>query len=182
MFHISKAYYNQITLTSWTFTENTVIMMPTLSSLLAPQAVIMTTLAGTMTKSASWQFSVFSVLHRITFDAVQCPSTNLTNSPNLTDHPPQTHSVMEVADMTPQYILLILHSSIHSYWYFISLDSTYSSGCHNDDVIKWRHFLRYWPFVRGIHRSPVNSPHKGQWRSRSFDDFFDLCLNKRSSK
>ena len=25
-------------------------------------------------------------------------------------------------------------------------------------------FLRYWPFVRGIHRWPVNSPHKGQWR------------------
>ena len=23
---------------------------------------------------------------------------------------------------------------------------------------------RYWSFVRGIHRSPVNSPHKGQWR------------------
>ena len=39
--------------------------------------------------------------------------------------------------------------------------------CHwwrHDDVIKWRHFPRYWPFVRGIHRSPVNSPHKGQWR------------------
>ena len=30
----------------------------------------------------------------------------------------------------------------------------------HDDVIRWR----YWPFVRGIHRSPVNSPHKGQWR------------------
>ena len=29
---------------------------------------------------------------------------------------------------------------------------------------KWKHFPRYWPFVRGIHRSPVNSPHKGQWR------------------
>ena len=25
-------------------------------------------------------------------------------------------------------------------------------------------FPRYWPFVRGIHRSPVNSPYKGQWR------------------
>ena len=35
--------------------------------------------------------------------------------------------------------------------------------CH-DDVIKWKHFPRYWPFVRGIHRSTVNSPHKGQWR------------------
>ena len=32
------------------------------------------------------------------------------------------------------------------------------------DVIKWKHFRRYWPFVRGIHRWPVNSPHKGQWR------------------
>ena len=29
------------------------------------------------------------------------------------------------------------------------------------DVIKWKHFPRYWPFVRGIHRSPGN---KGQWR------------------
>ena len=24
--------------------------------------------------------------------------------------------------------------------------------------------FRYWPFVRGIHRSPLNSPHKGRWR------------------
>ena len=38
-------------------------------------------------------------------------------------------------------------------------------------------FQRYLPFVRGIHRSPVNSPHKGQWR----DVFIDLSLNKRSS-
>ena len=34
----------------------------------------------------------------------------------------------------------------------------------HDDVIKWKHFPCYWPFVRGIRRSPVNSPHKGQWR------------------
>ena len=31
----------------------------------------------------------------------------------------------------------------------------------------WRHqmenFPHYWPFVRGIHRSPMNSPHKSQW-------------------
>ena len=38
------------------------------------------------------------------------------------------------------------------------------SGVSHDDVIKWKHFPRNWPFVRGIHRSPVNSPHKGQWR------------------
>ena len=41
------------------------------------------------------------------------------------------------------------------------------SGYPHDhyDVIKWKHFPRHWPFVRGIHRSPVNSPHKGQWRA-----------------
>ena len=37
-----------------------------------------------------------------------------------------------------------------------------STGVH-DDVFKWKHFLRYWPFVWGIHRSPENSPRKGQW-------------------
>ena len=35
---------------------------------------------------------------------------------------------------------------------------------YRNDVIKWKHFPRYWPVVRGIHRSPVKSPHKGQWR------------------
>ena len=38
------------------------------------------------------------------------------------------------------------------------------SPANHDDVIKWKHFPRYWPFVLGIHRSPVNSPHKGQRR------------------
>ena len=34
----------------------------------------------------------------------------------------------------------------------------------HDDVIKWIYFPRYCPFVWGNHRSPVNSPHKSQWR------------------
>ena len=37
-------------------------------------------------------------------------------------------------------------------------------ACLHDDVIKWKHLPLYWPFVRGIHRSPINSPHKSQWR------------------
>ena len=44
----------------------------------------------------------------------------------------------------------------------------------HDDVIKWKHFPRYWPFVRGIHRSPVNSPHKGQWRGALM--FYFICV------
>ena len=45
----------------------------------------------------------------------------------------------------------------------------------HDDVIKWKHFPRYWPFVRGIHRSPVNSPHKGQWRRALM--FSSICAS-----
>ena len=33
----------------------------------------------------------------------------------------------------------------------------------HDDVIKWEHFPRYWPFLREIHRLPVNSTDKGLW-------------------
>ena len=47
----------------------------------------------------------------------------------------------------------------------------------HDDVIKWKHFPRYWPFVRGIHRSPVNSPHKGQWRGALMFSLICVWIN-----
>ena len=71
------------------------------------------------------------------------------------------------------------------------------SGCHKsyihmaclstfinlyNGVIKWKHFSRYRPFVRGIYRSPVNSTHTRGQVTRGFDVFFDLRLNKRVSK
>ena len=43
--------------------------------------------------------------------------------------------------------------------------------CH-DDVIKWKHFPRNWPFVTG--EFPAQ-----RWVMQSFDVFFDLSLNKR---
>ena len=47
----------------------------------------------------------------------------------------------------------------------------------HDDVIKWKHFSRYWPFVRGIHRSPVNSPHKDQWRGALIFSLICVWIN-----
>ena len=38
-----------------------------------------------------------------------------------------------------------------------------TDSCH-DDVIKWKHFPPYWPFVRGIHR---------QWRGALM--FYLIC-------
>ena len=47
----------------------------------------------------------------------------------------------------------------------------------HDDVIKWKHFPRNWPFVRKIHRSPVNFPHKGQWRGALMFSLINAWIN-----
>ena len=44
----------------------------------------------------------------------------------------------------------------------------------SDDVIKWKHFPRYWPFVREF----PGEFHTQRPVTRSFDVFFDLRLNK----
>ena len=46
---------------------------------------------------------------------------------------------------------------------------------------EWKYFPRYWPFVRVIQRSPVNSPHKGQWRGALMLSLI-CALNKRLRK
>ena len=51
----------------------------------------------------------------------------------------------------------------------------------HDDVMKWKYFPRYWPFVRGIHRSTGGFPSQRPV-TRSFDAFFYLRLTKRFSK
>ena len=78
----------------------------------------------------------------------------------------------------------------HTFWYqrqctpnetestktALSLDSGRCFFSH-DDVIKWNHFPRYWPFV------PVPGEFLAQRPvTRSFEFFFDLRLNKRLIK
>ena len=40
-----------------------------------------------------------------------------------------------------------------------------------------KHFPCNWPFVRGIHRSPVNSPHKSQWRDALMFSLIYVWIN-----
>ena len=47
----------------------------------------------------------------------------------------------------------------------------------HDDIFKWKHFPRYWSFVWGIHWSPVNSPHKGQWRGTLMFSLICVWIN-----
>ena len=57
--------------------------------------------------------------------------------------------------------------------------------CSHADSIKWNHFLHYWPFVRGIHWSPVNSSHTGQWRGALMFSliyaWINSCVNNREA-
>ena len=48
-------------------------------------------------------------------------------------------------------------------WFTFSITQV-DHRLHSIAFIKWKHFPRYWPFVHGIHRWPLNSRHKGQWR------------------
>ena len=59
-------------------------------------------------------------------------------------------------------------------------EETTADRCDHDDVIKWKYFPLYWPFVRGILRSPVDLPRRNQWRG----DWCFVCLrlNKRLSE
>ena len=58
------------------------------------------------------------------------------------------------------------------------LESKYKTfDSWHDDIIKFKHFPRYWPFVWGIHRSQVNSPHKGQWRIALIFSFICAWIN-----
>ena len=47
----------------------------------------------------------------------------------------------------------------------------------HDNVIKWEEFPRYWSFVWGIHRSPVNSPHKDKLRGALIVFFICVLTN-----
>ena len=79
--------------------------------------------------------------------------------------------------------LILLSCVITSWtWRPVRKKETESESAHTsllDDDIKWKHFPHYWPFVRGIHRWPVNSPHKGQWRGALM---LSLSLYKKFSK
>ena len=75
----------------------------------------------------------------------------LSNLPHYTKFTWWSHSKCKMLIFTRPTHAVRSHIRIHDSWKLI------------DYVIKWKHIPRHWPFVRGIQRSPVNSPHKAQW-------------------
>ena len=72
---------------------------------------------------------------------------------------------------------IIIWWSLEHVIYSLMHSSQNLSLSSHDDVIKWKHFPCYWPFVQGIHRSPVNSLHKGQWHGALMFSFICAWIN-----
>ena len=51
----------------------------------------------------------------------------------------------------------------------------------HDNVIKWKHFPRYWPFVWRIHRFRWIPRTKDQWRGASICDRINFWVNNREA-
>ena len=63
----------------------------------------------------------------------------------------------------PMYVDMY-HIYYNELWWLKCMPIPFVLSPSHVDVIKWKHFQRYWLVVRGIHWSPVNYPHRGQWR------------------
>ena len=61
------------------------------------------------------------------------------------------HRAMSLLAEVMVYCLTAPNHHLNKCWLITYVKS--SGSPPNDDVIKWKHFPRYWPFVRGIHRS-----------------------------
>ena len=72
-----------------------------------------------------------------------------------------TRYVLQYIPMCQFYGLYCLHEMSRN-------DYRQAYKMRMNDVIKWKKIPRYWPFVRGKHRSLVDSPHKDQWRGAFF--------------
>ena len=148
------------------------------SSLVAPKFVILTTFGEANDENFikmtifPFQFQWMSNILYISFQISSCLTfCNIC----LTSQAYFAHIEWYTRFYASYYIVVITISELNYVFLFLMYFSRIVQSCFTgnedviwlpsyDDVIKWKHFPRNWPFVRGIHRSPVNSPHKGQWR------------------
>ena len=76
-------------------------------------------------------------------------------------------NIIHWCETKPDPVYCIYQMSYFAICRYINFSPPGQNGLHfadpvHDGVIKWKHFPRYRSFVRGIHRSPVNSHRKGQ--------------------
>ena len=84
-----------------------------------------------------------------------------TRSHNLSQCWPESLSPYDVT--RPQWVKDQLKNNFLSMRFSPPREQRPSDDIDSWHFMKWKHFPHYLPFVRGIHWSPTDSPHKGQW-------------------
>ena len=110
-------------------------------------------------------------LHQLKYHS-RCKQTSKMKLENRVDERVATHKIWPLSPFQLDTAFVAPTNQVNpgGIWQCIAvlLDTPYVSYVckvqSRDDFIKRIFFSRYWHFVRGIHRPPVNSPHKGQWR------------------
>ena len=74
---------------------------------------------------------------------------------SLVPHYPHPRSIEQINEYINTKLIMSCSDDTMMTWCVWEFMMTSSNG---------NIFPRHWPFVQGIHQSPVNSPHKGQWR------------------
>ena len=133
---------------------------------------IMAPIIGCVTFDIKMHYNISPLITRMRWssilDCVVCCSTHRTRW-NST-----RRNIYEISCQFPTCkceIALLVNGTVSEYAY------RDPSRSKHDDVIKWKLFPCYWPFVRGIHRSTVNSPHKGQWRGALIFSLMCVWIN-----
>ena len=107
------------------------------------------------------------LLQKLTDVSAAVLSTRLSNSIAIAQHEPCISRPRDFARSVGQMNVLALGEwkpGVRENWDSLKCQHNIYFIIDHEDVIKWKDSLRYWPFLWGINRSPVNSPHKGQWR------------------
>ena len=86
-------------------------------------------------------------------------STRVTPERSNMSWPPTTSPVRTI-----HFIRLATATGFQELCMYVCVRVCVINSYSHDDVIKWRHFPCYWPFVRGFHRTAVESLHNDQWR------------------
>ena len=114
----------------------------------------------------------YSYLERLRYISVQCERKY--NNFHLRNWIWKTLSANRVPFLTDS----LRHFFIGSLRYhcLIFIRCAMHAHSQHDDVIKWKHFPRNRPFVRGIHRSPVN-PAQGPVRGALIFSWICVWIN-----
>ena len=104
---------------------------------------------------------------------LRCPTISIIPVLIVSCHLPENHLITSELLIPSGAIDVIQRWHRHCHILINNMISFSTLRKSHDDIIKWKHFPRNWPFRRGIRRNP----HKGQWRGALMFSLICVWIN-----